>query len=50
MVELVIINVFMLVYLILGGYVELEVIFVYYFVFSVCDRVDYFNFSYSLLC
>jgi len=39
MVELVIINISILVYLILGGYIELRVIFVYYLVFSVCEKM-----------
>jgi len=39
MVELVIINISMLGYLILGEYIELGLIFVYYLVFRVCERV-----------
>jgi len=39
MIELIIINISMLVYLILGGYIKVEVIFVYYLVFSVYKGV-----------
>jgi len=39
MVELIIINISMLVYLISGGYIELGPIFVHYLVFSMRDRV-----------
>jgi len=50
MLELVIINISMLVYLILDRYIELGSISVYYSVYYlVCERVDYFNFGYSLL-
>jgi len=39
MVELIIMNISMLMYLILERYIELEIIFVYYLVFRICERV-----------
>jgi len=37
--ELIIINVSVIIYMILGGRIELGAIFIYYLVFRVCERV-----------